>query len=432
MTRYALLAIVLCLAVPAFAADAIFDDFEDADVSDWGGSAGFTTAAVLVGGANSTAYAVEFGDGGWGMNIKKTATGIVPNDGCFKLTFYYINGHVDNPQNALKVYFNGGNAVDLGSAAVTSWTAQETGVIGNLLAGGDVEVEMTGTYSGGLTQKCAFDELVLTECLCPPQTIVTLLPPSGYIVEGTQVLTATATGGIGTFVSAAFDVGDDGVDYVDSTPEDGFTFDWDTGALTDPLVKCTITDDQAAIGEAYNTYILQSTGRESLLLNGGFESWTGGLPDNWETVYWYGNDGTSGNESNVTISEDTSGPVAGSSLKINFAATDYSYRYTMKSNDFPGDRQSYQLWYYGKGGSDCRMGYWATDDTEGAWTFTWRLIANSSSADTWEDVLDSAYAGAGTKYLCVATHKFDAGDGYWDEVEVCADESAPVGDWYMY
>jgi len=119
-------------------------------------------------------------------------------------------------------------------------------------------------------------------------------------------------------------------------------------------------------------------------------------------------------------------------LKINFAASDYTYRYTMFSNAFAGNRTNYIVWFWGKGGGDCRVCYFHSDDGS-TWESDWYLVSSGSTETTWNEKMDSAWTpDTPYTYRAIATHKFSAGDDYWDCIRVTASVTTEVNNWDLY
>lgn len=432
-------AVVFCVC--AQAQEVLLDGFE-------GGIEGWTTTGwpvltqVADGAAGSTASLNIF-DAGWGMEASKTFTGVVPEDGDYKVTFYYKNG-VDGlaPQDQLRVRVNGGAVVNLPTATITEWTFAQTGFVYGLSAGADITIDIVGQRNATLDQQCRFDEFTLVREVPPIEGVVR--PLNGYIVSGIPTITVIPAGGTGSFVSAAFDVGDNGsVDYTDSTPGDSFTFDWDTHLLTDAKISAvtlaiTITDSGSNTGTIKVVYGIDNRygGRDSLILNGDFEDWTGEIADEWVLLYGHA-DGTVDPEPAAVIIKETTAPFSGSNaLGIYHEANPDPYRYIVRSNAFDGRRTDYILWYAGKGGGFCRFYYLYSEDGE-TWVSTWRGIFSNSTVANWNEVIDSPYTPATPyNYLAVATHFYGTGYLYWDAVSVTATglmDPTSVGDfWDLY
>ena len=139
---------------------------------------------------------------------------------------------------------------------------------------------------------------------------------------------------------------------------------------------------------------------------------------------------------NVTLEKDTTTPALGSNaLKITFVAADYVYRYTMRSDAFPGDRLDYICWFWSKGGSDVRMYYFQSADGL-AWTSTAHGIIPGSTATVWKEAMDAPWEPAAVQtYLSIATHKFLATAGYWDGVSITGSERSALASsqtWDLY
>ncbi len=431
---------IVCLGIIVlFAATAIgqtkLDDFETT-CTGWSHTGGWSVAVWdETDGADGTSKSMEVEDSGWSKGVEKTFSAIVPADGNYKVTFYYKNGHRDNAWPDLEVQLNNANTVSLGSSVVDTWTADETGVASGLTAGDDVTVTIAGSSSAQADNVCAFDEFYLEEVAVAPIAF-TVRPLDGYYVAGTQTIVAEdISGGSETYTQAEFDIGDDGsVEHTDSDPGDGFSYDWDTTSVSDGAVavKVTVTDDSSATGNETVNYTVDNThGREEMVLNGGFESWSGTLPDNWTKVD-FDSDGNS-DDTNSTVTKEIVDPKEGNNaLKVSFTASDYTYRYTMMSNSFDGDRSDYIAWFWAKGGSDTRMCYFASDDGS-AWISTWHIM-DPAAGPNWTEFMDTAYTPDPlSTYMSICTHKFSSGDSWWDDVSVTASTiHSGISDWDLY
>lgn len=409
------------------------EDFE-AGTGTWTTDQGMTYAADITDGANATARSMYCTDDGFGGSLTRTFTGVIPSNGNYKVTFYYKNGISLSPQGNLTVTFNATGTVNVGSSLVTTWTKAETSVVGGLTAGGDITVIISGFNGVVLAQDFKIDELYLESVAAIP-VVAKLRPMSAAYVAGTQTLTATATGGSGTYTQAEFDIGNDGsVESTDSTPGDGFTYAWGTigdGAVS---VKVTITDDLLGTGNATNSYTVDNTdGRQQLVQNGSFDNWTAGLPDNWQKIDIDVTGATSGG-GNTTVAQETTNVYIGpNAMAITFTLTDYDYRYTMKSATFAGNLKKYQLNFAGRGGTSCRMGY-ASSTNGTTWTvYNTTLLGSLSGATTYNEVIETPpRVNYGTTYMTVVTHNFNAGTFYWDEVSCTASTTVSIEDWDLY
>jgi len=145
-----------------------FEGYADESALDavWGNSANWTGGTLKTsGGADSTSKWIEISDGGWSADIHATFSSVVPESRNYTLFFYYKNGHVDNPQGDLKITIKDGSdtqkaQVSLGSSVVSTWTWEESTSF-SMSEGDTVKIDITGSYSGTLTQKCAFDQIKL-------------------------------------------------------------------------------------------------------------------------------------------------------------------------------------------------------------------------------------------------------------------------------
>ena len=151
----------------------------------WGNSGGWTVATLKTsGGAESTSKWMELSDGGWSMDIHANYSGVVSVDeaGQYKMAFYYKNGHVNNPQGDLTVTIKDGSnnvkaTFELGSSVVSSWTYSDSAYF-QINEDDTVKIDITGSYSGTRTQKCAFDQFKLI-----PLSPVTVDNYEGYANE---------------------------------------------------------------------------------------------------------------------------------------------------------------------------------------------------------------------------------------------------------
>jgi len=443
--------IVLCILFTfgVYAQITTIDTFETyadttAMLTVWAETAGYLNSLLLGadGGASSTTKYIDINDGGWGMEVTGTFNAIVPSTGNYKVTFYYKNGHTDNPVGSLefRVIYQGGSqmaSVVLGNTVVTTWTKRETGGI-PLTSGENLQIQIYGNTGATQTVHCAFDEIML-EAIAAIPIIAVVKPFEGYYVADTQTITVIPSGGSGTFTQVAFDVDNNGsIEYTDNTAGDGFKYDWNTTAHSDGAtpVKVTITDSLAATGDVIVNYtVSNSPGRVEFINNGGFETWGGTYPDNW--VY-FNADPTGAISGSVlgVVSKDTTTPAVGSNaLKISYAANPDPYRYTMRSDAFPGDRLDYICWFWGKGGSYCRMYYFQSSDGI-AWATTAHGIFSGSTATVWKEVMDTAWEPAAVQtYLSIATHAYSTGDLYWDGVSVTGSERSALASsqtWDLY
>lgn len=440
MKAIGIFSLMLVFCIGGFAQSVILDDFE-AGVTDWT-TAGYPTLAQVAGGANSTAFGLNVTDAGWSMGASKTFTAVVPEAGDYKVTFYYKNGHADSPQAGLQVKVNGGATVDLPATVVSEWTLAETGFVYGLAAGSNIIIDIVGNRSATLTQQCAFDEFTLVKEVPPVEAKV--YPLSGYIVSGTPTITVIPEGGTGSYTSVSFDIGNNGsIEYTDSTPGDGFTFEWDTTLLTSGKISAVtfgivITDSASSTGEENPVYGIDNRygGRDSFVLNGGVEDWTGQYPAEWVYLDIDSNGAVNAAPAAVIIQETTA-PFSGSlALGIRCEANPDPYRYIMATNAFDGMRREYLLQFAGKGGGFCRMYYLQSEDGA-TWISTWHGLNSNSTAAVWNEVLDAPYTPAGSpRYLSVATHSYGAGTQYWDDVSVTATglgDVTAVGDfWDLY
>lgn len=443
MKKMLILCSILTLLATFSFAQTTLDDFEGA-FAGWTGTAGWPTPLqITTDGANSTAQCMEVQDGGYSATVEKTFTGIVPENGDYKVTFYYKNGDQagKNPLGAtgfLRVKINDDSLsqIELSTSVVSTWTAAVTGFVTGLTAGSDIKVTITAQSNATANCEARFDEFVLVKET--PPVSATVSPRTGYILSSIQTLTVSPNGGSGTYTSVAFDVDDDGsVEYTDSTPGDGFTFDFDTVAYTttagndrvdDVAIKVTVTDDTAATGDITPVYDIdnRAAGRKENIVNGGFETWAGTYPDGW---YFFDADqnGAQNTVSNIAVEKETTDPFAGANaLKVTFTLDDYTYRYSMRSEGFSPNSEEFILWFRGKGGEDVRM-YYFTSNNGTTWVTTAHGVFSDSSASAWNEGQDAPWSpNSGALYFCVATHKFINGAGWWDEVSVTSSTYKPL------
>lgn len=435
--RHGFLALVCAGALVAPAsAQIVLDNFDGPDVGSFtdngtlfGGEA-VTTSNV---GANSSAGSLELQDGGFSFDAAGTYTAPVATTDTYKLTFFADNGAGStDPLVDLRVTLSatvGGNTeqtfVDIPDTVSGGFVAYETSPI-LIDSTADVEVLVTAN-SGGGTFVARFDEFELVQEAIPLS--VTGRPLTGFIVDETINISATPNGGSGSFDMVEFDIGGDGsTDFTDNDDSDGFNFPFDTTLEADgpTSVVLTLTDSLSNTATDQVDYtIINTLGVETLFADS-FENFTTGVPDNWVIFNQDDSGNTAADETNFVITQESSIVADGaSSLALEFLAGDFTFRYTLRSNLFAGDKENYILRYFGQGGSDVRMRYFVTDD--GGATFAAdRLVNSNSTASAFAEIQDSAYSPefvAGNQ-LTVATHKFNASTGYWDGVDVTASNPA--------
>ncbi len=165
----------------------------------WAGSTGSTSGSLKTsGGAGSTTKWIEMQDGGWTMNLFATFTNKVIYSGNYKFCFYYKNGHVNNPQGSLVITFKDGSGntkgtFNLGSNVQTTWAYMESANWVSFNANDTIRIEVTGTYSGTLTQSCAFDEIKLLYEVAPPTATPTASPTASPTATPTNTPTPIPT-----------------------------------------------------------------------------------------------------------------------------------------------------------------------------------------------------------------------------------------------
>jgi len=416
---------LICL--PAFAqTGTLLEDFDTGvppeAVPDWIASIGFSSFLYAPDGNPNVCMRMQ--DTGWSSSGTRTYSGVVPEDGNYYLSFDYKNGDASTEAlRMLRVRLNGEGEMYLSgdpATKVLTWTPAQTGSVYGLNAGADITVEIVGYAQTTVTQCAFFDnfKIIKGDSFRP-----SLMPFDGMYISGSQTLTGYISGGSVNIVKAEFDINADGsFEGTDTSPEDGFTYELDTfsvvSGIGDVDVRLVVTDADSATGEVTYTYTIDNThGRTEHLVNGGFEGdWPGGIPEGWTAVY-YDASGASGNQSNVSISSSTSDPHSGSkNLQIRLAANDVYNRYTLISNSFPGNLSDYIVAFACKG-ADSRLCYFQSNDGI-AWESTWHMANPSAAADFWKELLDPVWAGPGTEYMAICTHKYQAADSHWDSVSV--------------
>lgn len=434
MRKFFLLSLVFLWAITLFA-QTVIDDFEgyasSADVTAaWNITSWPTVELVENGGADGTAQYVQILDGGWSSGIYREYTGVVPEDGFYKVTFYYQNGHVEGREPVANYQFRvkfGEQQVkfDVPQETTTDWVAAETPVI-DLTGITDLEIELHANHPGSVDIAYAVDEIYL-EAVEEVEIGGVVSPLDGYIVSDIQTIAVTPTGGSGTFTSVDFDIGNnDTIDHTDADGPDVFTYDWDTTEVDDGEIeiKVIITDDLDNTGELIVTYTVSNAlgGRMEYIVNGDFEDWTGDYPEEW-TLLNANADGDINPDVDVTVIKETEDVIKGSNaLKISVSTNPDPYRYTMLSNSFPGDRADYILHYWGKG-AWARMYYFESHDDGTTWVSTWHGAFAGTAV--WTEVMDAPY-NPQVPLLAVATHVFSPGDNLFDNVSVTASTESDI------
>ena len=443
MRRLAAISTAAFVAMGSYAAAqaVLLDDFE-ADTSDWGPVNAWTTIVhVTDDGAAGTNASLQAQDAGWGMDAGKEYEGVIPEDGNYKITFWYKNGmDGGEPWPNFRVRVDGNHEVNLGSDTVLEWTEAETGV-GWFEEDDSFLLEAYTSYSGTVDElfRMRLDEIYLVPVDVAPIG-GRIAPPNNLIVGGTQTVEVFPTGGSGNYVQADFYL-DDTLVHTDDTPGDSFTWEFDTTAEPDVTVdvRVEVTDDDANTGEIEASYVIDNLmGRtDNLVENGLFESWDAGLPTSW-TVVNLDPDGDENPAIEPVITEETENPFVGTSaLSMEYAENPSPHRYTLLSNPIPADRFDYQIWCAVRGSTHVRLFYFQTEDGV-TWTSTW--ASNSPGAGpVWVEDVSSPYTPEGDdrpQNLAVATHYFGTGTGYWDAVHVAASEESvdpvSVEQWDLY
>ncbi len=441
MKKVAAISTAALLALGSYAAaqEVLLDDFETG-IDGWTNSQGFP---VLVhnttDGAEGTNGSLQVNDGGFSKGVARTYEGMVPEDGLYKVTFWFKNG-IDggDPWPELRVRIDGDHTVNVGSATVTEWTQDETGVA-SLEEDVDFELEVFGASTPGGDFRIRVDQIYLVPVDVEPIG-GRISPPSGLIVAGTQAVEVFPTGGTGNYVQADFYLNDTLV-HTDDTPGDGFTWEFDTTTEPDVTVdvRVEVTDDDANTGDIEASLVIDNLlGRtDNLVENGSFDSWDGGVPTSWTQM----NIDSGGNEDPspgvVVIQEDENPFVGPFALGLEYAESPDPYRYAFLSNPFDANRFDYQAWLALRGSSFSRLYYFYTEDGV-TWTTSFQGPA-PGPGPVWLEYVDSPMTpeqDPRPQAMAVGTHFFGAGTGYWDAVHVAASEESvepvSVEQWDLY
>jgi hypothetical protein len=439
-------AAVALMSGMAFAATT-FDDFEGyadtgALTAEYTGANNGIPALVTSGGADGSSQFMQITDTGWSFSVTGTVhAGLIPADGDYVVTFYYQNGHVDMPMQNLqfRVIYDGGTKLatfDVPFSATSGWVQASTGVM-SLVSSDSLQIEIYGNRAATENVASAFDQIILETA---PLGVSLDPNPGQWLWGASNTITAVPVAGTAPYTQVEFDTDGDGTpDFTDTTAP--FELVWDTSLLGEstPLVvtiEATVTDsapDTASTGDIAYTVDNRYDGREELLSNGGFETWSGVplLPDNWSEFQDVAN--------STPFQASGDDAYAGSyALGVNFTGSDYTNRYAMISDNlFPGSGVAAFLdviiSFVGKG-SSCRMFMWEDTTGDGVYDFNTFQSAVAGSpvyvyaVGTPFDVLSDTFA--------LATHQFVAGDHYWDEVRVTANQyditSVDPGVWNLY
>jgi hypothetical protein len=410
--------------------------------------AGALANLEYAGGANATAKHLVFDNVDSYAGSITAADLITPAAGNYKLTFYYKNGQVTDgtrtPMSNLQVFLKqGGNNVaqfDIPAAQQTNWTLAEMPVVA--LAATPVSVYIfanspAGPIAPATGEVSAFDEFNLVQSATIPLT-VTPNPPATIILSNVRTITAKPNGGSGTYTHVEFDVNADGtVDHTDSAAP--FTFDWDTrtivaaGSQGSAVLKITAYDNASGYGTNTFTYAVDNRwgGRVSFVTNSTFDGYSGvGVPAGWLVFQQTGDQ---------TVEADNSSYPGGNPpcVKITYAASDYTNRYTIRTPAQTGLFVNMQTWYWGKGANN-RVFY--VRSTDGGVTFTPEIAAPAAAVNnaSWTFAVGGTQTltTADTDQIAVATHNFaPAAEGsFYDDVysEGTKDLGADVGDWNLY
>lgn len=408
-------------------------------------------------GADGSTQWLRLVDTGYGAGVGADDL-VTPPAGTYKLSFYYQNGieggtrwrglNVGLLQGGSQkgaVNVNGGTAGDgLNAPAVEEWTYAETDTF--VLDGSSVSMLIKPIYASGngANSNCvaAIDEIELIPLVGPAMTV---FPDSRVRLSGTETIVASPAGGSGTYSSVTFDVDGDGtIEYTANA--EPFEFSWDT--LNDipantsgtKSLKVTVTDSDSQVKDITETYTIDNEyGGRDPIFSSDFTDFTDGtnfganVPVGWVIQ---------APSANATFGPDSTShsPEAGTSLRINMSATDYTDRYSLRSEGVTGNYRDVQVIWWGKG-SSCRLYYCKSED-DGATFEVTSIEAGSAGAD-WTLVVPAPASSGNpateleltdTTQLAVATHMFAAGDCYWDDISVTGNllPTSAVSDWKLY
>ncbi|MCX7018893.1 MAG: hypothetical protein WCK47_11435 [bacterium] len=438
---------VLAVAV-APAADTIIDDFEEyADtaalqavwVGDWAETGNLETA----GGAAGTNQwcRVDNMDSYQGSLTADNIT-TPPSAGTYKVQFWYQNGIAPGGvMNNFFVYFeqNGTNVTSFAIpyTATTTWTLAETAV--KAFSADPITVALvsnnpSGPDPGTTGETAGIDEIKLIPVASIPLTI-SVWPDNSIWLGGTMAITATPVGGTGSYTKVDFEVNGTPV-FTDPAPP--FVYLWDTTAAMPHntsgtvTLKATVTDSASVTGSYTGAYTVDNRwkGREQMVINNDFSAWTGNMPNGWVLFNDGGGNATYGPEPGRDVG-------SGTCLKVTFALSDYTNRYTLRTVEKIGSWRDVQGWYWGKGSSNRLMLHYSTD-SGATWINAYKYAALVNNA-TWTfgvQTVPQTIAGiADTDWITVCTHQFAAGDNLFDDVYMMGinySEAANVGGWNLY
>ncbi len=447
MKKAWILLVLVCLSSWAFAQMTIdnFESYADSTalLAAWPENNGITSYTVnslnTADGANGTAKWLQALDAGYTKGLNSlTLPGPSAADN-YKVKFYYqsgFGGYAAWPGLTITVKQNSvvKGSVSLGSTATTGWTAAE--ITASSFTTDPVVISVGGTYTNDATPptggnySLGLDEFTFEAAAVPLQLAIS--PDAAVILSGTETITATPSGGSGTYTQVRFDVGNNG-SWEATDNSSPFTFSWNTAATQAGQgtadIAVEVTDSLSTTKSEVKTFTIDNrNGGRVTLVSSNFNTWTGGLPNGWVSFQ--------ANANAVVAEEATSySPSAGACVKITFTATDTTNRYIIRyGTSWAGDITDLQASTYAKGGS-ARLYYCtSTDDV----TFT-PQIGNSAvtiNNPDWTYGVGAAWNMTGltaADKVSIATHQFSAGDSFWDDVTVKGTPPATaVNDWFLF
>lgn len=460
MKKVCLVVALGALVSMAFAqSDTVVDSFEsyaaNGDVqAKWVGGNNAVANLGTPGGANSTSKYMIFDDpDSYAGSL--TATNIVtPAAGNYALQFYYKNGASTDATRGymqnLRVFLQQGGvnkaSFDVPATTQTVWTLAQTPYA--TLTAAPITVYISKNNGSGSVASVGdvsnFDEMKLIYTANPPVQLAAS-PSSAIVIGGTRTISISLTGGSGVYTQVQFDPGNIGtVAYTDTSAP--FTYAWDTTLLVPSFIgKGTASlrvigyDNAGQQTSQVYTYNIDNRwgGREQFVTNPEFTGYSSGVPSGWVDNQL--GVGTAA----ATVSADTT-PAdqypGGSSpcMKINFAASDYTDRYSVRTAEKIGNYVDLQVWYWGRGSSN-RL-YWMTSPDGSTWTVKNAAPAAQANSAAWtyaEGTLQNTtnqFGTDSTTHFCLVTHNFAAGDSFYDMVngDGTKNTGAGVEGWNLY
>ncbi len=164
-----------------------------------------------------------------------------------------------------------------------------------------------------------------------------------------------------------------------------------------------------------------------LVLNGGLDNWTDGVPDgNWSLVQVDGN-GTPGGTKPTITQESTDKHGGISSLKIHRTTTDAIYKYCAHTNPISGLSGDVNFSFWIKRiPASTTCGIYLSYSTDGG--ITWKVDNTKngvSTADGWQNLTGTWTLTAGPLYR-LSVHTRGSGDTYYDDVSLTGTTGTPV------